>query len=122
MAVVGIVAIGTEGAAQTLRPASGDDPTTGIFWLSVCDDSRGEDMCTGYFRGLVDMNEMFTLYYKKPLWCAPSVRRLDQIKLVVIKGIREHPEELHLPFMGLAIRALSRAFPCARSSGKPRGR
>jgi hypothetical protein len=71
-------------------------------------------MCVGYFRAMVDMNEMLATAFRRPMWCADGVRRIDQLKLVVLKFMKERPELIHGPFAAIVYTSLGNAFPCAQ--------
>ena len=45
-------------------------------------------------------------------FCPPDGATIDQTTKVVIKYIDERPEQLHQPFVLLAIDALRKAWPC----------
>jgi len=48
----------------------------------------------------------------KGKYCPPDGVTINQARLVVIKYIEDKPEQLHLPFLSLAIDALRKAWPC----------
>ncbi|MBI2801122.1 MAG: hypothetical protein HYX63_12735 [Gammaproteobacteria bacterium] len=82
-------------------------------WCEAADVNAGRAQCLGYLESAVDTHE--TLVDWKgipPKFCMPSNVTLDQIRLVVVKGMNEHPEELHSSASSLALRALNKAFPC----------
>jgi hypothetical protein len=72
-----------------------------------------------YISGLVDgiemgnlttMIQMLPTKVPKP-FCRPTLETA-QMARIVLKYIREHPEEPHLPAGDLALFAFQKAFPC----------
>jgi hypothetical protein len=106
---------------------------TGKFLLSSCDGSAGEwgdGACLGYlsgilqgiqFGGIVTVShfegyESFDSASRRSNTilkiCIREAVQLDQVKLVVEKFLREHPERLHESSKFLVPDALVGAFPC----------
>ncbi|WP_291842430.1 Rap1a/Tai family immunity protein [Bradyrhizobium sp.] len=48
----------------------------------------------------------------KGKFCPPDGVTIDKARAVVIKYIEDKPEQLHLPFLLLAIDGLRKAWPC----------
>ncbi len=78
-----------------------------------------EIMCYGYVIGIADMvREMAQMAESKRVWrpdvCFPDITSISaaQIKRVVVKYLKEHPEETHNKAVILVIGALEEAFPC----------
>ena len=83
--------------------------------LKYCEDERvaAANICTSYIAGINDI----TLNYEtwgmmKPDFCIPKGATLGQLKKVVIKGLNEQPEKLHLSASSLINNIFYEAFPC----------
>ena len=48
----------------------------------------------------------------KAKFCPPDGVTINQARAVVIKYIGDRPEQMHLPFVFLALDALQKAWPC----------
>jgi hypothetical protein len=46
--------------------------------------------------------------------CAPADSTAEQLGLVTLKYLHEHPEELHKPASDLIVKAVRAAFPCPK--------
>lgn len=88
------------------------------FILPACKESPSssqmmQGMCIG---------EIETLYLlafgnslaPKAKFCPPNGATIGQSRAVVIKYLDDRPEELHTPFLLLAIDALQKAWPCPK--------
>jgi len=92
---------------------------TGQILKEVC--SGTSSMCTGYIMGFYDAGDHLSgppgLNRKK--WgngseaCMPDGVKVDQLKEVVMKWLREHPEYWHASADSLAASAVSDAWPCS---------
>lgn len=74
--------------------------------------------CIGYFNAITSLNAYYEYTPGKSermLYCAPSTATIRQTIMVVVKFLKEHPEQLHRPDMILMIEALNQAFPCNES-------
>lgn len=75
--------------------------------------------CLGYVAGIADAMETAQSCNNGSLagWqaCVPIGVRKSQAKDVVIRFLREHPQDRHYPASGLVAQALQEAFPCRRS-------
>ncbi len=78
-----------------------------------------EIMCYGYVIGIADMvHEMAQMAESKRVWrpdvCFPDITSISaaQIKRVVVKYLKKHPEETHNKAVILVIGAFEEAFPC----------
>jgi hypothetical protein len=90
---------------------SGNDLWT---WCSSR-EVRSVNLCLGYALGAADV---WTVVSTRPQWdlakvCLPSAVKPDQVRDVVIRYLREHPEDRHNPAALAAYSALKDAFPCA---------
>jgi hypothetical protein len=72
-------------------------------------------LCDMYFTGILDMNSAMKFGLKFQLFCPPKGFLIDQLRLVVVKSVKNHPEYLNEAFGSLAISALMEAFPCSRN-------
>ena len=70
--------------------------------------------CLGFMQGLTNMNQLYevSLDRKNVLFCTPREVTNGQLARVVVKYLKEHPEDLHLHEATLAIAAFVEAFPC----------
>ena len=95
--------------------AQGKSFYTGKWLLEKCDEKYGHrlDACLGYITGVHDT--VATLAHWEGFaeyMCTPKGVTSGQFRLVVMKHLNKHPEELHLNAGGLVLNALSEAFPC----------
>jgi hypothetical protein len=70
--------------------------------------------CFGLMEGMMAMNQIYEYRLKNALFCQPKSITSAQAARIVVKYLRDHPEELHQPGSILAYVALSEAFPCAK--------
>ena len=70
--------------------------------------------CAGYLQGLQQMHHVVIGFHKsKPLYCEPTATgNYEQLERVVIKWLKNNPEQLHRDARMLVTRALMEAFPC----------
>ena len=69
--------------------------------------------CFGMMQGLRNLNQEYeTLLEGKALFCLPRGINNGQAARVVVKYLKDHPEELHQPAVVLAITAFKDAYPC----------
>ena len=105
--------------------ASGQDQSTGTGndLLIICGDGKKDyysGYCAGYFVGVLhsitaiikmlqheSRSDLADLCNK-----APNAVNHNQLKMVVIKYLKDHPEQLHLPQWTLVVLAVREAFPC----------
>lgn len=89
------------------------DGNTLHAWCETADGNAGRAQCLGYIESAVDTHETLVDWKRiPPKFCMPGNVALDQIRLVVVKNMNEHPEELHKSASSLVLRALNKAFPC----------
>lgn len=68
---------------------------------------------TGFIQGIVDMNTFYQAALKDAaLFCSPNNSTYGQALRIVVKYLRDHPEQLHKDEFDLAVAALSAVFPC----------
>lgn len=67
--------------------------------------------CVGYIQGVVDA--VSVLDYRA---CFPETAPYEQHARIVVKYLKDHPQQLHLHRFELTISALRAAFPCNEKS------
>jgi len=95
---------------------------TGSDFLRRCEGPYRNDaeklayssFCTGYLQGLQQMHHVVIDFYKsRPLYCEPTATgNYDQLERVVVKWLKNNPEQLHRDARILVTRALMEGFPC----------
>lgn len=96
--------------------ARAGDEKSGLQWLRKCTNPEAywQIECAIYVRALVEYDEARAKELgEKRFICAKEGVTIRQSREVVIKFLRENPQELHRPFALLAHRALEAAFPCS---------
>ena len=125
MSAMARVLVGSWCMLSALSPSyasAQDRPVTGDQWLHICDGTSlgaaGEFACLSYLAGYIEFaGTMIGSGFSRRelqdtiLGCMPDNIRIEQLRLVVIKYLREHPERLHLSFSQLVAEALRQAFP-----------
>jgi hypothetical protein len=99
------------------QDAQASEETSGTHWLRQCTNPEPalQIECAIYVRALVEYDELRgkTLGQTRYI-CPTDDLTIGQSREVVIRSLREKPEDLHRPFVLLAHLALSAAFPCQR--------
>lgn len=94
---------------------------SGNDFLQRCDGPYTNELqklaysfCTGYLQGLQQMHSVVIGVHKSfPLYCEPTIMgNYDQLERVVIKWLKNNPEQLHRDARVLVTRAWIEAFPC----------
>ena len=95
---------------------------TGSDLLSRCDGPYANDVekiahtnfCQGYLQGLQQMHHVVIGFHKAaPLYCEPTTTgSYNQLQRLVVKWLKNNPEELHRDARVLVTRALMDGFPC----------
>ena len=99
--------------------AQSGDQKSGTHWLRKCTspEANGQIECAIYVRALVEYDELRgNALEQKRFICPEKGVTIGQSRQVVLKYLRDKPQDLHLPFVLLAHLALAAAFPC---SGDP---
>jgi hypothetical protein len=80
-----------------------------------------EGKCIAFVIGVENGFEMAYVVQgiQKPI-CLPSGVTNGQAVKVVVKFMKNHPEDLHQPAVSLTLKALIEAFPCHVEPGKPK--
>jgi hypothetical protein len=72
--------------------------------------------CLSYVQGLIDMNALYSSgdFKKKDkkYFCIPSAVTSAQNIRVILKYLKDNPQDLHHPRYVLGVSALRTAFPC----------
>ena len=68
--------------------------------------------CLGLMQGILHMDQIYSFENGSGLICEPDGFNTAQAARIVVKYLREHPEELHQSSSILAFVALRAAFPC----------
>jgi hypothetical protein len=66
----------------------------------------------GFFDGLLWAQAMARIKHLTPVTCFPNGLTGEQVRLIVEKHLRDHPEELHHSARLIVAIALDQAFPC----------
>jgi hypothetical protein len=90
-------------------------PTTGNTLLEAC-ESKAElqqAFWLGYITGSTDVDGMNgAAFPERRRSCIPESVSNSQIRDVVVKYLKEHPEDRHLLAEILVVQALAKTFPC----------
>lgn len=84
------------------------DPSATLEWKELA----GDQSCLNYIMGVFDGYEVTS----KGGICRPEGVTFGQVELVVLKYVKDHPEELHEPAAALVLLALKNAFPCSKGA------
>jgi len=69
--------------------------------------------CLAYVRGLIDGYELGRIGETgRAMFCMPEEATLHQAALVVVKYLRDHPQDLHHSDAEVVLYALAAGFPC----------
>jgi hypothetical protein len=100
-----------------------EDIYSANFMLEACKENPKESVflrgvCAGQLQSIVLLASVGMLESGNAKICPPPQVTLGQAKKVVIKYIEQQPEDMHQPFLLLAIVALSKAWPCGMPQSK----
>jgi hypothetical protein len=122
IAALGLAAFGGAPQAQTVARTAGE-------FVNDCKEitpMQGREeptlilmngFCLGYLSGLMVLNQLFRdMGRGKPFFCAPDWMSPGQARLVFLKYMEEHPENLHQDAGSMVMVSLMATFPCG--SGK----
>ena len=73
--------------------------------------------CLGLVEGTTNTHDILTINSgKQGMYCQPSTSQVELEKntSIVLKYLKEHPEELHLSASYLILKALKETFPCSK--------
>ena len=91
--------------------------TTGNSLLETCSSVGKADelFCLGYIGGVADVDGLEgATFPERQRSCVPDNVSNGQLMDVVVKYLKEHPEERHMLAAILIVEALTKAFPCKR--------
>lgn len=83
--------------------------------LEWCEgDDANKIACVAYLAGMSDITDTYDNWgvLKERDFCIPDSATLSQLVKVVIKGLNEKPENLHLTASSLVFNIFYKAFPC----------
>ena len=83
--------------------------------LAHCEAEEGSfdsALCIGYIQGFAD-TESLTVKADSP-FCTPDGVSVGQLRAIIVKDMKEHPEKLHYPAAMLARFSLRDTFPCEK--------
>lgn len=99
----------------TLSVSMGSNGITGNDMKDKCGNDvnpYSSGFCSGFIVGATGMDSLRQLMNDNPLICEPDRVTNGQKRSIVIKYMKEHPEELHRPFLAITVNSLMEAFPC----------
>ena len=72
-----------------------------------------QNVCIGYLAGISDITDDYDAWgFMDKYFCIPEDATLSQLQKVVIKGLNEKPEKLHMGASSLVFNIFLEAFPC----------
>lgn len=95
-------------------PRASAQARTGTELLTMCDsnDLQEQNACMFYLGGVL---QGVTLAGSSDYFNAPSDVTLTQCRLIVVKYLKEHPNQLHRSGVALVVRSFHDAFPPRKS-------
>lgn len=106
-----VVAIAVLFAQSSL---AAEDGITGNLLYSQC-DSKEQTTCVIFMAGLLAGVEYGAMSTNGKLpFCRPVGSTVGQMSDLFVKTLRDDPASRHLPAGVIAIRALTKAYPCSR--------
>ncbi|MBX3324890.1 MAG: hypothetical protein KF682_03225 [Nitrospira sp.] len=112
------------GLSVSLASSAGaqDYSLTGNDFLRRCDGPFSNEVeklgyasfCTGYLQGFQQMQHIVVgMRNVQPLYCEPTQSgNYEQLERIVVKWLKNNPEQLHRDARLLVTKALMEAFPC----------
>ncbi len=97
-----------------------DEQKSGTHWFRKCTspEANGQIECAIYVRAIVEYDELRgTLLKEARFICPEKGLTIGRSREIVLQYLRDHPQDLNLPFALLAHQGLAAAFPCARETG-----
>ena len=89
--------------------------TTGNDLLQLCEskDKFEQAFCIGYVTGITDVEGFDSaIYPERQRSCIAEKATSGQLSDIVVKYLKDHPEERHLQAAILVVKAMGQAFPC----------
>jgi hypothetical protein len=111
--MAGLLSVAISGPADAADPAG-----TGNDFLQACQNAKGAqlDQCYLYVRGMHEATLFWIASFgKPPPFCMPPTATYQQGVDVVLKFLKERPEERHKHMVGIYTAAFINAFPCSAS-------
>jgi len=109
-----------------IYPAMASATETGNELLANCDKPENyfaDGVCFGYLQGVQDAHQTFQGWgdLNEPSYCMPDGVTVGQAQAIVVKYLKENPEDLHHRASGLVLNAFEEAFPgeVKLEDGKP---
>lgn len=92
--------------------ASADD-WTGNYLLSLCEGPHPfqAGVCVGFIAGVLQSNDLMRGEFRT---CVPRGVSPKQAVDVLIKFLRQNPQQRHLPSLAVVQLAMLQEFPCAK--------
>jgi 2-methylcitrate dehydratase PrpD len=90
---------------------------TGNKLLEECEATEPfrQAFCLGYIMGVTDVDGMDgAAFPERRRTCVPEDVTNGQLLDILVKYLKNHPEERHYSAAVLAIKAITKAFPCKR--------
>jgi hypothetical protein len=108
---------------QAQHAHAADPLDTGNDFLLQCDEARLNKSnavsvaqymrYAGYIQGFLEGHTvLIAVSGAKPSYCYPENVGTEQVRRIVTKSLKDHPEKTHLPISVLMEKALVDAFPC----------
>jgi len=102
----------------TMAPAHAQhvSTVTGNQLLEYCEskDAFAQGLCDGYITGASDIESMEgSAFPDRRRSCTPNTVTNGQMTDVVVKYLKDHPEERHMLAAVLVVEAVTKAFPCS---------
>jgi hypothetical protein len=87
-----------------------------LYDMCVDNNQHAQVLCHtwiyGFVRGMQISQITATAVNLKPVTCFPRSITGEQAQLIIMKYLRDHPEDLHHEAAAISGAALIRAFPC----------
>lgn len=85
----------------------------GFKLLSWCESADAADFCAGYVVGVIDGENLSRRDGHRTIYCAPKSADAANLKDVVVKYLRAHPEDHTATAASVVAVALSEVWPCS---------
>jgi hypothetical protein len=82
--------------------------------LSWCESANtvSQEVCRAYIMASSDMLGAATMAAEYRRYCNPGGVKVNQLQKVIVKGLNERPQQLHMPASIEIVEVLAEAFPC----------
>ena len=108
------------GLVLAANPSAPEPTRTGSALLSWCEkyeagaENEYSGLCVGYVMGVSEMVKTMPPNAAREFACPPENATNDQTVRVVLKYLRDNPEQLHKARLTLTLDSLRAAFPCSQ--------